>query len=262
MFCKYGPAGVDAHVQDHRFGLVYEALIFQRVLCRLPVSAPRCFGTYADPSGWMCLFLEYVRGAKRINKLPTQEGLVRAAEWIGSFHALCDADAGSGRLGLCVHSAAYYRDWLARTGRLAAELPKADVWVADVCRRAQSRLVPLLMSARPTIVHGEYYPHNILALNGSVFPIDWETAAVAAGELDLASLTDGWPTDVVAECREIYASTRWGSATPRDFQQRLAACELYWSLRWLGRALGHAESDAARARLEHIERMAAEFSLL
>ena len=47
------------------------------------------------------------------------------------------------------------------------------------------------------MIHGEYYPHNILFQSGVVRPVDWETAALAPGEIDLATLCEGWPPEEI-----------------------------------------------------------------
>jgi thiamine kinase-like enzyme len=77
-----------------------------------------------------------------------------------------------------------------------------------------------------------------------IFPVDWESAAIAAGEIDLASMTEGWPSDIVTRCREAYQRARWGNGVPEGSQIRLKAAEMYLQFRWLGdnAAWTHAES--------------------
>ena len=60
-----------------------------------------------------------------------------------------------------------------------------------VCQRADEFIAQLLAAPR-TMIHGEFYPGNILYEKGRICPVDWESAAIAAGELDLAALTEGW----------------------------------------------------------------------
>ena len=40
--------------------------------------------------------------------------------------------------------------------------------------------------------HGEFTPHNVLWQGGRAVPIDWESAAFGAGEVDLAVLLDAF----------------------------------------------------------------------
>jgi hypothetical protein len=66
-----------------------------------------------------------------------------------------------------------------------------------------------------------------------VYPIDWESAAVAAGEIDLASLTEGWPAGYARQYERAYRKARWPNGAPADFERRLAAARLYLAFRWL-----------------------------
>ena len=85
-----------------------------------------------------------------------------------------------------------------------------------------------------TIVHGEYYPRNILYRDGQIFPVDWESAAVGPGEIDLATLTEAWDKETVEECHHEYLSARWAGRTPVSFGEDLLRAELYVAFRVLG----------------------------
>ena len=99
----------------------------------------------------------------------------------------------------------------------------------------------------PTVVHGEFYPENILVREGAIYPIDWESTALAAGEIDLASLTEGWSEDVARDCEEQYRQVRWPGGPPDGFYRRLWTARLYLQFRWLG---DHPETDVSEWRLE------------
>jgi aminoglycoside phosphotransferase (APT) family kinase protein len=86
----------------------------------------------------------------------------------------------------------------------------------------------------PAIIHGEYYQHNILFHQGRVCPIDWESAAVGEGLIDLACLTDGWESKIAEVCKAAYVRTRWPEEVPADFERVLKAARLYITVRWLG----------------------------
>ena len=135
---------------------------------------------------------------------------------------------------MSTYSAEYYRGWARRTLAQAwgyrRECPPIES-LEDTCERA----IVALLEPPLTIIHGEYYPANVLWRGHAVHPIDWESAAIAAGEIDLASLTDEWPPDSVEECEAAYCRTRW----PRGFDEamfarRLSAARLYMILRWAG----------------------------
>ncbi len=108
------------------------------------------------------------------------------------------------------------------------------------------------MRAAPTVIHGEYYPLNILVRRGVIYPIDWESAAVAAGEIDLASLTEGWPDGSARACEQVYGQTRWPGGAPRDFPRRLEAARLYLGWRWLGNAGDHPPGEEELWYVEHL----------
>jgi thiamine kinase-like enzyme len=73
-----------------------------------------------------------------------------------------------------------------------------------------------------------------LVHKGTIRPVDWESAAVAAGEIDLATILHWWKPDVVATCIAAYSYARWPEGPPAGFESRLAAARIYRGLRWLG----------------------------
>jgi aminoglycoside phosphotransferase (APT) family kinase protein len=89
-------------------------------------------------------------------------------------------------------------------------------------------------SSPRTVIHGELYPHNVLLTSDGVYPVDWETAAAAPGEIDVAALTEGWPEGLVTDFELEYRRARWGVAPPSDSRQAVDVARLYWLFRWLG----------------------------
>src|SRR2546425_655507 len=71
-------------------------------------------------------------------------------------------------------------------------------WLAGLAGLGDAWFAPLL-GATPTVIHGEFYAKTVLLRKQDLFMIDWESAAVAAGEIDLATLTEGkgWPPALV-----------------------------------------------------------------
>ena len=111
-------------------------------------------------------------------------------------------------------------------------------------------MVVLLKSAPPVLIHGEYYSSNILYRNEIVYPVDWESAAMAAGEIDLAALTERWPPEIVRQCELEYQRARWPEGSPADFERTLAVAKLYLHFRWLG---DRPESTVAEYQLWRFE---------
>lgn len=56
-----------------------------------------------------------------------------------------------------------------------------------------------MLESPRVIIHGEYYPVNVLFSDEIVLPVDWESTAVAMGEKDSASLSEAWPIEFVDE---------------------------------------------------------------
>ena len=102
-----------------------------------------------------------------------------AARWIGEFHAANEARAAeASRSFLTAYDAAYYRGWPRRAFRLARRLDLPLPWLRTLCKRIEEEIVALAQLPQ-TVIHGEYYPHNIMFQAGVIRPVDWETAAIA-----------------------------------------------------------------------------------
>ena len=159
--------------------------------------------------------------------------MAAAATWAGEFHAHFEAplaDPVSALEWLPRYDAAYYAGWARRTLALTGA---ARDWLARLCTRF-AEAAGELFQAPPAVIHGEYYPQNLLVRDGTVYPVDWESVAVAPGEIDLASLTQGWPEEVAVACRAAYSEARWPAGAPADLDRRLDEAGLYLALRWLG----------------------------
>jgi thiamine kinase-like enzyme len=229
IFCKYGSTHTVTGY-GHRGGVVREADVYRLVLAPSAASSARFIGSYVEPrTGATWLVVEYLEGGLRVNKSRQPDAMLNAARWIGAFHA--EQERRHDRLERVVplYDLDYYRGWLERTVSHAKRPP---AWLAKLTDHAEAVFTPLL--DRPlTVIHGEYYPKNILVVGQTAFPVDWESTAVGAGEVDLAMLTENWPTDIVRNCVDEYCLTRWSSPQP-DFERTFATARLYSQFRWLG----------------------------
>jgi hypothetical protein len=155
-----------------------------------------------------------------------------AARWIGRFHAAHEAKAATASLQfMVVHDAKYYLGCARRTSLYANGLHRKYPWLKPLCRHYED-LVDLLTHPR-TVIHGEYEISNILTGNRNVYPVDWEAAAIGAGEIDLANLTCDWRPETIKECEREYCRTRWPDGPPPEFHRRLGAARLHYCFRWL-----------------------------
>lgn len=234
LLCKHGD-GRERSSYGHRGSVSYEAQVYRDVLQAVAVPTPKFYGTHADAStGELFIVVEYLSENVRVKDSRDILLMREAARWLGHFHRANQPLLSRSSLAfLNRHDAGYYLDWATRTSIYAGHRHKEFPWLADLCRRFED-VVETLLAPPPVIVHGEYYPNNILFSQGTIFPVDWESAAVAMGEIDLASLTEKWPARYVDAAVTEYKSTRWPEGAPAGFQRRLEAAQLYWLLRWLG----------------------------
>jgi hypothetical protein len=68
--------------------------------------------------------------------------------------------------------------------------------------------------------------------------VDWESAALGPGEIDLATLTDRRDEEVVRRCEVAYREARWPQGAPPGFTRALDLTRLYVHFRWLGEERG------------------------
>jgi aminoglycoside phosphotransferase (APT) family kinase protein len=214
---------------------MYEAEVYRQLLQPLPVTKPTFYGAHRDAiTGETWLILGYFDGCIRVEDSPDPAVLKAAARWLGRFHKANQALRSAALLPfLSRHSAEYYLGWADRTSLFADHLHQRFQWLATLCQRFEEVVVTLL-EPPAIVIHGEYYPNNILFYKGKIYPIDWESTAVAIGEIDLTSLTEGWPPEFVSGANAEYRSARWPERPPPDFERKLEAARLYWLFRWLG----------------------------
>ena len=235
LFCKYGKLKAD-NVPNHRHGVSYEAGVYCHVLQSSYLSVPPFVGSRSDPAtGAVWLILEYLEHAVALAHTPQPEAvLCQAARWIADFHTAHEsAGAEQHARQLNVYDEQYYLRWVHRAAEFTRPLHERYPWMRPLFAGA-APLMRLLTSEPFTVIHGEYEANNLLAKDDQVYPIDWESAAVAADVIDLANLTWGWDDEVAGKCVEDYRRTRWPLGPPADFEDRLSAARLYLACRWLG----------------------------
>jgi len=262
LYCKY-MAGLSYDSYGHRGGVSYEIEVYRHVLQPLPISVPKFYGSYDDvATGDTWLIIGYVDRSLRLAKGPQPETMLRAARWIGRFHAANEPRVSMPSLSfLKKYDSKYYLGWVRRTSVFAAGLQQAFPWLQTLAQRFDG-CMEILFSASPAVIHGEYYPHNVLTSGRAIYPIDWESAAIAPGEIDLATLTESWGPEFVRQCELAYQQARWGRAAPADFGRRLAAARLYLCFRWLGDQPEWTVGEGSRCYFEQLHSAAEELGLL
>ncbi len=262
VLCKYG-CGQSHTSHGHRGDVSYEADVYRHVIQPLQSSAPRLYGSHKPNASETWLVIEYVDEGVRVSQVAEcRHPLRRAARWIAQFHVASGARLARAPMSfLNTYDADYYRQWAYRTAALIQGLHDRLAWLLPLCERFV-RCVDLLL-VRPTVIHGEYTPKNMLQQGERICAVDWESAAVAAGEIDLASLIDGkWPPAVVEECVREYQHTRWPEGAPSDFATTLGLTRLYWNFRWLGERADWSTGKKGAKRLEYLRTVAEQMEWL
>lgn len=255
VFCKYGDAG-DRPRGGHRGGVAYEALVHREVLSHADTPAPRFVGAHAGEDGATWLFTEHLEDAVRVRDLGW-DAFVEAARCAGVLHAATAPLAtGTARQVLTVHDAAYHRAWAARAIEQTRDIGGDADHLADV---TDSILVQFdsLFAGESVVVHGEFYPGNVLVQGGRARPIDWESAAIGVGETDLAAILEGCPPVVAAEAVSAYRDARGDSDAASE--RRLRCAQVLLHVRWLGGRIK--PKDKPFWRLSEIRRLVEELDL-
>jgi hypothetical protein len=258
LFCKYSAPRFEAF--GHRRGIAYEAAIYERVLGVSGLSAPTPAGWFQNgETGEAWLMIGYLEGGCRSTDRWSELDLV--ARWLGDFHRLHEGAESEDRLAFLIrYDGEYYKGWSARTAAFAQHLPEPRPWLPWLCHAFDSRVSQLLESPQ-TVVHGEYTVHNVMMLGPHVYPVDWESAAIGFGEIDLACLLDNCTGEVVEKCTRAYAKARWPAGTPDDLPARLLSAEIYLHLRWLGEEPAQMATADGKRRLERLHAIAVDLGL-
>lgn len=257
IFCKY-EGGFEHSAHGHRGGVRYEARVYQEILTPGGYTTPDVVLVHRPPGGtdtW--LMVEFLSDASRVSKSTEPGAMPDAAAWIARFHRRtthAEAPAFMTR-----YDRDYYMGWVERTDTHVREADGVDAWWGDALRRFEEFL-PVLEDLEPSMLHGEYYPKNVLWAECRISPVDWESAAFGAGVIDLVSLVDGWKEKVRLPCVEAYARARWPSGVPDWFDRQRILAEMYVHFRWLGEtgAPGAPTGRPAREwpRIERIRELA------
>ena len=190
------------------------------------LDAPACHGALVDEDR-VWLFLELVDGVP----LWQAEGLApweATARWLARMHG---APVPQG-VHLLRYDGAHLRRWVNRALAMSPDDLRA-------VRAPALRAVQRLAAWPSAFLHGELYASNVLvqdtAAGPRVRPVDWETAGVGPGLLDLAALTaGGWAPDRRARVVAAYRDALPTAAAGSEFDAALDAARLLVALQWLG----------------------------
>jgi hypothetical protein len=142
------------------------------------------------------------------------------------------------------YDAPWYAMWLERARALVGPLPPVE--------QVHGVAVERLLAEPATVIHGEFYPSNVLVSGARVCPVDWEMVAAGPGVVDLAALVTGWDEETAGLIVAAYGNVQ---------ADVMAAARLHLALRWLGWSPGWSpppehRRDWRTEALEAAERLA------
>jgi hypothetical protein len=194
---------------------------YRSVLAREKLGTPAFHGALVERERsryW--LLIEKVAGVElyQVGELDRWQTVMR---WLAAFH-----DHFAGRElppSLLRYDRRFLSLWAERAERIAGVETDDYAEVAD-------RLATL----QPTLVHGEFYPANILVAGDRVSPIDWEMAGLGPAVIDVAALTTGWGRAEQELLEETYLLAATGTPGRERFAQDVDCARIHLALRWLG----------------------------
>jgi hypothetical protein len=255
LLCKYElPWARD--VDGRPAGVVYEADVYRLAVAPARLPAPRFYGLATDPgtdTSW--LVVEHLPGTLRVAKAPDPQAITRAAWWIGAFHRFHEGTPSpAGRINR--HDRRHFTERVERALEHSRPLEAQHPWLPRLAASFEAELVDLLLE-RPTVIHGDFYPENVLTRDSRVYPIDWASAAWSAGEIDLAALTEGhWTDEAVQAATSGYAHARWASAPEAEFAARVESAAMWLHFQAFARAPSAPFIPGAAWRFEQLHRAA------
>jgi hypothetical protein len=224
-----------------------EVEVYRRLLVPLQVGARvvgflRCHETGGDS-----LLADRVDG-RPLYEIGDLQVWTAVARWLATLHQRLGAlDTASLRRDarLLQYDRNWYTEWMTRALRFLACDDRSSArdgrsalrWLAD----RYDKVIDRLMSLPTGIIHGEFYPSNVIVTNALdeslVCPVDWEMAAVAPRIVDLAALTSGgWRVEDRREMVAAYlaASGSSAGATLHQVAQSVEYAQIHLAVQWLG----------------------------
>ena len=255
-----------------------EIEMYRRVLQQQQLGTATCYGAVVDDAGgrfW--LFLERLEPV-HLWQMGDFAIWQRIAAWLARAHFALSHAARGGRAltHLLEHDEAFYLRWLQRAQEFVRQRDKSAEHTAthtiDRIADTYSSVVERLLRLPRTIIHGEFYPSNVLIQNPAteamrVCAVDWEMAAYGPGLIDLAAMTSGsWTTEERDAMAHSYHSALADDLRDKwpfeQFQRDLLCCRLHQAIQFLGWSRDwNAPPEHAQDWLNEAETIAAQLSI-
>jgi hypothetical protein len=224
-----------------------EIIVYRDILNTAGLGTATCFGSLIDQDAdryW--LLLEKV-AAVELYTIGDLSVWRQVARWLASMHSQFSKSSHirQPRQTLLNYDAHFFDACLERAEaqitRRAAECKinparMSNIWTQY--RKAASRICSL----PKTLIHGEFYASNILVSGQDadyrICAVDWETAGIGAGLLDLAALVSGkWTEWQRQDLARAYFEELDRPQKLNNFEQfasELLSCRLHIAVAWLG----------------------------
>jgi hypothetical protein len=220
-----------------------ERTTYESLLSQFPLGTAQYLGSFAARDGIRYLLLERLDGIP-LWQCERFDAWRSAALWLARLHTsigatcACRSEAGPH---LLIYDRGFFDQWLRR----AIAFQTGSVEEMRVLARHHDAIVHRLLELPRTFIHGEFYAANVVVAAGAqgaesiVRPVDWETAAIGPGLVDLACLLAGrWTDDERADVADIYfreLARRGVDVPPREqYLMDLDFCLVHLSIRNLG----------------------------
>jgi aminoglycoside phosphotransferase (APT) family kinase protein len=253
IFKNLSPDGLLDYARQIRPQFSYhpirEIAVYREILAGSRLGTASCYGALIDEKRqryW--LLLEKVAGHE-LAKTGSFSIWCQVAQWLADIHyRMADvAFAFEKTARLTKYDENAYAIWAARAehfcgmrehmaDRLA---PPGIKWLVDQCRLAVQQLCRL----PNTLIHGEFYASNVLINRTDnhvrICAIDWETAAIGPGILDLAALVAGkWTEQQKVDLAMAYYNALPDDdstyKSPEELLSVLRCARLFMAIKWLG----------------------------
>lgn len=194
-----------------------------------------------DDGAW--ILMEKIPGVE-LWQVGDPELWYEAARWLGRFHRRFEGEVQHVRETcphLLDHRPEALEKWAVRArGALDASTDPRARYVMQLLD-GYGDVMAALGTNRATLLHGEFFPSNILVTDrpgdARICPVDWEMAAIGPGAMDLAALSLGWDDHHHIRFLEAYRADRHdgGPALGLDaLAEDLERCRLHLAVQWLG----------------------------
>lgn len=176
-----------------------EIACYRALLARHETGTAKFYGSFIDREhGRYWLFLERVP-PEMLWQTGEFDVWKNVARWLARMHGRFARETVVVRprraLPLLRYNKRYYWRWMRRAQEFMHARDEEGAGWMDWLVSRYRMVVERLLSLPATVIHGEFFPANVMVSKEGgrlrICPVDWETAAVGPGMMDLAALSSG-----------------------------------------------------------------------